>query len=195
MSLSAAARVVESLSSSFPHGLVVDARGSAHALAAAVTPASDAEEAFGLHLAHAASRARLVDDVQAVLASRVAGRQLSAGLSAWLSARADGGACAAAAAEHELEQWLVREGAFDAAISSLHSSRALFSKRSQWTVLCDGWGAGSDAAALHTFLASGEDLNVLVLATDPAADVRGAAAPRLDLGLYALNYVRRFRAF
>lgn len=189
MSLTKAALVVESLSAAFPRGFVVDARGAA--TRGDVVSASDAEEAFGVHLAHVASRARLVDEVQAVLTSRVAGRQLSAGLTAWLSSRADGSGCAAAMSEHELEQWLVREGAFDAAINSLHTSRALFPKRSQWTVLSDGWGVGSDAAALHTFLASGEDLNVLIVATDPAADVRGAPAPRLDLGLYALNYVRQ----
>ena len=144
-------------------------------------------EAFGAHAAYAAARGRLADRVEALLAGKRAGRQLTASLSSWLLARHDAAACAAALAFSD--QWLAREAPFEAEVKAVQDSAALLPKRSLWTLAGDGWGAGSDTASLHAFLASGLDLNVLLLASDPsAAGDAQAPSPRRDVGLYALMY-------
>jgi len=91
-----------------------------------------------------------------------------------------------------VDQWLEREGAFDADIKAVKMASALLPKLSLWTVAGDGWGNGSDTPGLHNFLACGADTNVMLLATDPSRDDASipttGTPPRRDLGLYALNY-------
>ena len=190
MSLDLAALAVAPLQDLFgPRALVVDAftppLPTTLPEASWVRAAGGPEEALGRHLAHISARSRAADSITALLASpSPPGRQLAASLTAWLAGRFSAPLCAAALAF--TDQWFAREGAFDPAIRAI--PQALLPKRSQWTILGDGWGAGSDIAALHHFIASGEDLNALVLATDPAGSVGAGAAPRRDVGLYALNY-------
>ena len=182
--------VLDALLAASPDALVQDALGAATGAAAAracVTRCGGLEEAFGAHAAHAVARARLADRVEALLAAKKAGRQLTASLSAWLAAREDAAACAEALAFSD--QWLAREAPFEPEVKAVLAAAALLPKRAQWTLAGDGWGAGSDTAALHHFLAADFASVTVLVASDPsaAADAKGAA-PRRDVGLYALNY-------
>lgn len=146
------------------------------------------EEALGYHTSYLTSRARVADQVEALLAMKKAGRQLTTSLTSWLASRHDRAACDASLAF--IDQWLSREGAFDGDIKALGESASLLPKLSLWTLAKDGWGAGSDTPGLHAFLASGGDTNVLLAASLPSLDAppTPTTPPRRDMGLYALNY-------
>ena len=146
-----------------------------------------AESAFGIHVAALHARARLADRVSALLDGNKVGRQLGESLSGWLAARGNAVACDKAL--EFSDQWLVREGAFDAEIGALYAERASLPKRSLWVILDDA-GAGADVAALHHVLAAREDINVLVISTsgEKTSGVDALGMPHRDLGLYALNY-------
>jgi sulfite reductase (NADPH) hemoprotein beta-component len=144
-------------------------------------------EAFGTHLSYISSRQRVADKVEALLASKKAGRQLAASLSSWLLTRGDGAACTESLAF--VDQWLAREAPFEAEVKALQASAHLLPKRDLWVLGGDGWGRGSDTAALHAYLSSGEDINIVLLASDPSApEETKATLPRRDVALYALNY-------
>lgn len=148
------------------------------------------ETAYGGFLATIQKRTRVADKVTSILsAGKKLAPQTVSTLHGWLESRHDAAACATAL--EFADQWLARDGAFDADVKQLYDNRDILEKRSMWIVVADGFGEGSDVAGLHHVLAGGEDINVLVLASDPAhgagAD-QAAARARRDLGLYALNY-------
>ena len=126
------------------------------------------EEALGYHMSYLNSRTRLADQVEVLLAAKKCGRQLTTSLSQWLLNREDSKKCEESLAS--VDQWLEREGAFDADIKAVKMASALLPKLSLWTVAGDGWGNGSDTPGLHNFLACGADTNVMLLATDPSRD-------------------------
>jgi sulfite reductase (NADPH) hemoprotein beta-component len=193
--------------STAPADAVVSLFGRRAVLCDASPPESSLEHAYGAALAHLQRRARLADKAAALLSApgKKLAPQTRTGLQDWLAARSETDACATSLAF--LDQWLARDGAFDKEVQALYDARAGLAKPSLWVVAADGWGRGSDVAGLHHILSSGEDINVLVLASDPATDAAAAAAlaaaassssaaappaalppPRRDLGLYALNY-------
>ncbi|KJX97609.1 sulfite reductase subunit beta like protein [Zymoseptoria brevis] len=74
--------------------------------------------------------------------------------------------------------------------SKLLTSKGLFFKESQWLVGSDAWSYDLGNSGVHHVLASGENVNMLIIDSTPygerAAD--DAARRKKDIGLYAMNF-------
>jgi sulfite reductase (NADPH) hemoprotein beta-component len=74
--------------------------------------------------------------------------------------------------------------------SHLLSSKALFFKESQWLVGSDAWAYDLGNSGVHHVIASGANVNMLVIDSQPYSE-RTAADPtrrKKDIGLYAMNF-------
>lgn len=74
--------------------------------------------------------------------------------------------------------------------SSLLDNKSLFFKESQWLIGSDAWAYDLGNSAIHHVLASGKNVNVLVIDSQPYTDRAAADASRRkkDIGLYAMNF-------
>lgn len=74
--------------------------------------------------------------------------------------------------------------------SKLLSSRGLFYKESQWLVGSDAWSYDLGNSGVHHVLASGENVNLLIIDSTPYSERLAADAARRkkDIGLYAMNF-------
>lgn len=72
----------------------------------------------------------------------------------------------------------------------LLASKALFSKESQWLVGSDAWAYDLGNSGVHHVLASGKNVNMLIIDNQPYSERAAADAARRkkDIGLYAMNY-------
>lgn len=73
---------------------------------------------------------------------------------------------------------------------NLLSKKALFRKESPWLVGSDAWAYDLGNSGVHHVIASGENVNMLIIDSTPYSE-RAAADPsrrKKDTGLYAMNY-------
>ncbi|KAK4618658.1 Sulfite reductase [NADPH] subunit beta [Fulvia fulva] len=72
----------------------------------------------------------------------------------------------------------------------LLSSKGLFFKESQWLVGSDAWAYDLGNSGVHHVLASGENVNMLIVDSTPYSERAAADAARRkkDIGLYAMNF-------
>jgi sulfite reductase (NADPH) hemoprotein beta-component len=72
----------------------------------------------------------------------------------------------------------------------LLSSRSLFYKESPWLIGSDAWAYDLGNSGVHHVLASGENVNMLIIDSQPYSDRAAADAERRkkDIGLYAMNF-------
>ncbi|KAI5362918.1 putative Flavoprotein-like superfamily [Septoria linicola] len=72
----------------------------------------------------------------------------------------------------------------------LLSSKGLFFKESQWLVGSDAWSYDLGNSGVHHVLASGENVNMLIIDSTPYSERAAADAARRkkDIGLYAMNF-------
>ncbi|KAI1775706.1 sulphite reductase hemo protein, beta subunit [Hypoxylon cercidicola] len=72
----------------------------------------------------------------------------------------------------------------------LLSSKGLFRKESLWLVGSDAWSYDLGNSGVHHVLASGENVNMLIIDSTPYSDRAAADAERRkkDIGLYAMNF-------
>ncbi|PPJ57513.1 hypothetical protein CBER1_06230 [Cercospora berteroae] len=72
----------------------------------------------------------------------------------------------------------------------LLNSKGLFYKESQWLVGSDAWSYDLGNSGVHHVLASGENVNMLIIDSTPYSDRAAADAARRkkDIGLYAMNF-------
>ncbi|KAF2216854.1 hypothetical protein CERZMDRAFT_64263 [Cercospora zeae-maydis SCOH1-5] len=72
----------------------------------------------------------------------------------------------------------------------LLSSKGLFYKESQWLVGSDAWSYDLGNSGVHHVLASGENVNMLIIDSTPYSERAAADAARRkkDIGLYAMNF-------
>ncbi|KAF8463472.1 hypothetical protein BDZ91DRAFT_850147 [Kalaharituber pfeilii] len=68
--------------------------------------------------------------------------------------------------------------------------KSFFYKESQWLVGSDAWSYDLDNSGVHHVLASGKNVNMLIIDSQPYSEKAAADAPRRkkDIGLYAMNY-------
>ncbi|GFF76315.1 sulfite reductase [NADPH] subunit beta [Aspergillus lentulus] len=72
----------------------------------------------------------------------------------------------------------------------LLESRKLFFEESQWLIGSDAWAYDLGNSGVHHVLASGENVNMLIIDSQPYSE-RAAADPtrrKKDIGLYAMNF-------
>ncbi|KAF2473973.1 thiamine diphosphate-binding protein [Lindgomyces ingoldianus] len=76
------------------------------------------------------------------------------------------------------------------AASKLLSSRGLFFRESPWLVGSDAWAYDLGNSGVHHVLASGENVNMLIIDSQPYSEhvAADAARRKKDIGLYAMNF-------
>ena len=76
------------------------------------------------------------------------------------------------------------------AASSLLKSKGLFFKESQWLLGSDAWCYDLGNSGVHHVIASGENVNMLVIDSTPYSEraAQDAARRKKDIGLYAMNF-------
>jgi sulfite reductase (NADPH) hemoprotein beta-component len=76
------------------------------------------------------------------------------------------------------------------AASQLLSSKSLFFKESPWLIGSDAWAYDLGNSGVHHVLASGENVNMLIVDSQPYSERAAADAARRkkDIGLYAMNF-------
>jgi sulfite reductase (NADPH) hemoprotein beta-component len=74
--------------------------------------------------------------------------------------------------------------------STLLSNKSFFFKESQWLIGSDAWAYDLGNSGVHHVLASGANVNMLIIDSQPHSDKAAADAARRkkDIGLYAMNF-------
>jgi sulfite reductase (NADPH) hemoprotein beta-component len=77
-----------------------------------------------------------------------------------------------------------------AAASTLLTSKGLFYSESSWLIGSDAWAYDLGNSGVHQVLASGENVNMLIVDSQPYSERAAADAARRkkDIGLYAMNF-------
>ncbi|KAJ1665986.1 Sulfite reductase [NADPH] subunit beta [Coemansia sp. RSA 1813] len=148
------------------------------------------EFGFGQLASFEKERARLVDAVTAVLrtVSVPLSKELHAELSTWLSGRDDPAVATREAGERIAGLLEAEKG--EAKLGAIHRQREYFASRSNWLVGADEWAYDIGSSGVHHVIASGLNVNMLVLDTAQypfSAENKGAQRKK-DIGLYAMNY-------
>ncbi|KAF2188131.1 sulphite reductase hemo protein, beta subunit [Zopfia rhizophila CBS 207.26] len=76
------------------------------------------------------------------------------------------------------------------AASQLLSSKSLFFRESPWLIGSDAWAYDLGNSGVHHVLASGENISMLIIDSEPYSERAAADAARRkkDIGLYAMNF-------
>ncbi|KAI4261702.1 MAG: hypothetical protein L6R42_003104 [Xanthoria sp. 1 TBL-2021] len=74
--------------------------------------------------------------------------------------------------------------------STLLESKSLFFKESQWLIGSDAWAYDLGNSGVHHVLASGSNVNMLIIDSQPWSEraATDAARRKKDIGLYAMNF-------
>jgi pyruvate-ferredoxin/flavodoxin oxidoreductase len=162
----------------------------------------NAEYGLGMHTAEEKLRSRVVSKLQEILPA--ADETVKAAADEWLAKKNEGNGTRERA--EKLEAALSAEVAAHPEYKELLDLKDHFVKKSQWIFGGDGWAYDIGFGGLDQVLASGEDVNVLVLDTEvysntggqsskstPAAAIAKFAASgkmtkKKDLGMIAVSY-------
>jgi len=138
-----------------------------------------AEFGFGIEMGVNKRRAVLVSKCEAAVAS--ASGDVKAALEGWLAAKndAEGSAEAGKALKAALE------GTTDAALKSIAADADLFTKKSVWIFGGDGWAYDIGFGGLDHVIASGKDVNILVMDTEVYSNTGGQSSKATPLGSIA----------
>ncbi|KAJ1799535.1 Sulfite reductase [NADPH] subunit beta [Coemansia sp. RSA 2399] len=149
------------------------------------------EFGFGQLASFEKERGRLVLAVTDVLrtVSVPLSKELHAELSKWLNGRDDPAVATAEAAER-IAGLLAAEKDDSSGLDAIHRLCGFFASRSSWLVGADEWAYDIGSSGVHHVIASGLNVNMLVLDTAQypfAASSKGKQRKK-DIGLYAMNY-------
>jgi sulfite reductase (NADPH) hemoprotein beta-component len=151
------------------------------------TISASPEFGFGSLLARKDLRSRFVAEVkQAAGSGEITSDNAKSLLSRWALA-ADDQTKSDEIADEVISQ-LDSEGS--EAAKNLLSHKALFRKESLWLTGSDAWAYDLGNSGVHHVLASGENVNMLIIDSTPYTDKSAADAQRRkkDIGLYAMNF-------
>ncbi|KAJ9662417.1 Sulfite reductase [NADPH] subunit beta [Coniosporium apollinis] len=165
---------------------VANQLGSSHAGISAQVAASP-EFGFGALVARMEHRKRFIREVQqAARAKGFATDSPTQWLTKW-ALEADDATKANALAE-EVVSRLSTDGS--PAATQLLASKSLFRKESQWLIGSDAWAYDLGNSGVHHVLASGENVNMLIIDSQPYSEraATDAARRKKDIGLYAMNF-------
>ncbi|KAF2739020.1 thiamine diphosphate-binding protein [Polyplosphaeria fusca] len=148
---------------------------------------SSPEYGFGSLLARKEHRLRFVDEVRTASKSKdfVTNAPLE-WLSKW-AIDAENGDKANSLAPEVISR-LSTDGS--SAAGKLLSSKQLFFRESPWLIGSDAWAYDLGNSGVHHVLASGENINMLIVDSTPYSERAAADAARRkkDIGLYAMNF-------
>ncbi|WP_099223505.1 pyruvate:ferredoxin (flavodoxin) oxidoreductase [Listeria costaricensis] len=164
----------------------------------------NAEYGYGMYLANQTMREALAKRVEAALQDANLSEPLRLAMQEWHEKRLSGDETRDRA--EALELALLAEMDGQPELEAIYASRDLFIKRSQWMVGGDGWAYDIGFGGIDHVLASGADVNMLVMdnevysntggqsskATPTAAIAKfasgGKTAAKKDLGIMAMSY-------
>ncbi|KAI9723963.1 MAG: hypothetical protein M1812_000681 [Candelaria pacifica] len=152
-----------------------------------VTKASSPEFGFGSLLARIEHRKRFISDVKAAASSHDFSTNAPQGwLSKWALSAED--SLKANDFASEVVARLATDGSRLAA--QLLKSRSLFFKETHWLIGSDAWAYDLGSSGVHHVIASGENVNMLIIDSQPYSERAAADASRRkkDIGLYAMNF-------
>ncbi|KAI4219806.1 MAG: hypothetical protein L6R36_008063 [Xanthoria steineri] len=151
------------------------------------TIAASPEYGFGSLLARKDHRSRFIGDVKTAAASHEFATDVPRSwLSKWaLSAEDD---TVVNTIAPDVIARLSNDGSKLA--STLLESKSLFFKESQWLLGSDAWAYDLGNSGVHHVLASGANVNMLIIDSQPWSERAAADATRRkkDIGLYAMNF-------
>jgi len=149
--------------------------------------AASPEYGFGSLVARSEHRARFIDEVSAAAKTRdFTTDNPQKWLSKWLLEAEKGESANALASEV-----IARLSTDGSPVSrDLLSNKGLFYKESQWLIGSDAWAYDLGNSGVHHVLASGRNINMLVVDSQPYSEraVQDAARRKKDIGLYAMNF-------
>jgi pyruvate-ferredoxin/flavodoxin oxidoreductase len=164
----------------------------------------NAEFGFGMFLGTKAVRDAVAADVAAAIEAGKGSSALQAAMKDWNEHLSDGEGTVDRS--DKLVKLLETEKGSDELLNKIYANKDFFIKRSQWIFGGDGWAYDIGYGGLDHVLASGEDVNVLVLDTEvysntggqsskstPTAAIAQFAATgkktkKKDLGMMAMSY-------
>ncbi|KAK1751986.1 hypothetical protein QBC47DRAFT_389413 [Echria macrotheca] len=145
------------------------------------------EYGFGALLARKERKQRFVGEVKEAASN---GRFLTdapkRALASWVSGAGD-----AKKADEAAEKVISTLGIDNSRLSrSLLENKSFFRKESLWLVGSDAWAYDLGNSGVHHVLASGENVNMLIIDSTPYSERAAADANRRkkDIGLYAMNF-------
>jgi pyruvate-ferredoxin/flavodoxin oxidoreductase len=138
-----------------------------------------AEFGFGFNLAVSQRRAKLADKVTAALEGNLSDA-LRAALVGWLANKDD----AAGSREFGDKMKALLSDA-DPAQAAIKADADIFTKKSIWIFGGDGWAYDIGYGGLDHVIASGEDVNILVMDTEVYSNTGGQASKATPLGAIA----------
>jgi pyruvate-ferredoxin/flavodoxin oxidoreductase len=138
-----------------------------------------AEFGYGIDMAVSHRREHLAR--LAVAALETAEGELKTALAGWLANRDD----AEGSSEWGAKLKAALAGATDAALAEIASMADLFTKKSVWIFGGDGWAYDIGYGGVDHVLASGEDVNILVMDTEVYSNTGGQSSKATPLGSIA----------
>ncbi len=162
----------------------IDSRGRGPAWASSLFE-DNAEFGYGYSLAISQRRARLINQVEELLGTGISASLIDA-LEAWKAVKDDGEASQKAAdqARELLEQEKAQpENA--ALLNEIKENADLLTKRSIWIFGGDGWAYDIGYGGLDHVIASGADVNILVLDTEVYSNTGGQSSKSTPTGAIA----------
>jgi len=165
---------------------LANASGSQNA-GVSTTIASNPEFGFGSLLARKEHRQRFITEVQQASSSNAfITEAVKPWLSKWAASLND-----EKKSNQLADEVIARLETDGSPISrNLLSKKGLFRKESPWLIGSDAWAYDLGNSGVHHVIASGENVNMLIIDSTPHSDraAGDAARRKKDIGLYAMNY-------
>ncbi|KAF5369235.1 hypothetical protein D9757_010016 [Collybiopsis confluens] len=150
--------------------------------------ATSPEYALGRVRGQVDERARLVAAVQELLQNGKIGPELHSLLSKWILAKDDG--IKSGTLGKEITKALESLNSPSVEIQRILALKSYFTSVSRWIIGSDAWSYDLGSSGLHHTIASGLNVNILILDTLPYSQRNSADATKRkhDVGLYAMNH-------
>jgi len=142
----------------------------------------NAEFSFGMNIGFYQRRELLAEKLQQALQAEVSS-ELKDALQAWLDNKDD--AEKSAQVGDTLRELLAKEAGDSALLNEILSMQDLFTKKSIWAFGGDGWAYDIGYGGLDHVIASGEDVNILVLDTEVYSNTGGQSSKATPTGSVA----------
>lgn len=142
----------------------------------------NAEFGFGMHIAYTKMRERLVRLAEECIANpEIDHAELKALLREWIDNRED--AARAKALADAIKPIIARR--ITGVCQQMYDLRKYFIKRSQWIIGGDGWAYDIGFGGLDHVIASGQNVNILVLDTEVYSNTGGQSSKSTPVGAIA----------
>ncbi|MFA6807932.1 MAG: pyruvate:ferredoxin (flavodoxin) oxidoreductase, partial [Eubacteriales bacterium] len=164
----------------------------------------NAEYGYGMYLGVQAQRTKVAEDMEAAMAGNISA-DLKAAFQQWIESMNDGDA-SKVATQKVLAAFEGVDITSNELLASIYARKEQFVKKSQWIVGGDGWAYDIGYGGVDHVLATGDDVNILVVDTEVYSNTGGqsskatpvaavakfqAAGKKIrkkDLGMMAMSY-------